>query len=162
MKNMGKYFILLLLFVFLSGCSPDTNASEVDVFQYKNAYVGDNSAVGNILMNLHGSEHYNGFQLHTTEEPYGITANYGMTASELNKEEIVFNNASYLFALIQNADWVTFRFEMVNGAEEYTISRDILQAEYEMDLREIDDEDELKQLIEEFLEYETKMDGLFS
>lgn len=162
MKIMSRLFALSMLLIFLSGCTLNSDAVDVDVFQYKNSYVGDNSAVGNTLMHLHGAEHYNGFQLHTTEEPYGITANYDWSESELNQKETAVNNASYLFALIQNADWVTFHFDAVEGAEEYTITREDLQSEYDVELQAIETEDELKEHIKELLEDDAKVNELLA
>ncbi|HSI67833.1 MAG TPA: hypothetical protein VK947_10475 [Planococcus sp. (in: firmicutes)] len=78
------------------------------------------------------------------------------------EKSTTINNASYLFALIQNTDWVTFHFEMVDGAEEYTIAREDLQAGYDVDLREIDTEEELREHIQEFLEDATKVNAVLA
>lgn len=162
MKKTMHFAVLAMALIFLSGCTLNSGAADVDVFQYKNSYAGDNSAVGNTLMHLQGAEHYNGFQLHTTTEPYGITANYDWTESGLDQKETAVHNASYLFALIQNADWVTFHFDTMEGPEEYTITRDGLQAEYDVDLRGIEGEEELEEYIKELLEDDAKVDRLLA
>lgn len=152
--------MLSMFLILLSGCSSNSNAVDADPFQYKDAYIGDNSAVVNTLMHLQGADHFSGFELQTKEEPYGMTVSYDWTESELNPKETAINNTSYLFALIQNADWVTFHFETVAGAEEYKITREELRAGYDMDLRAIEDEGELKGYIEELIADETNVNAL--
>ncbi|WP_245719426.1 DUF4825 domain-containing protein [Pelagirhabdus alkalitolerans] len=141
----------LLILIFLSGCHSNATATDVDLFQYKNSYVGDNSAVVNTVIHLQGAQHFSGIELKTKEEPYGIVVNYAWSESELNEKEVAINNASYLFTLIQNVDWVTFNFEMHDGKEVYEMTRENLQERYEKELSEIDNEDELNELIQESL-----------
>ncbi|MBK5480959.1 hypothetical protein JFV29_03270 [Peribacillus sp. TH16] len=51
MKNITKFFFFsLLILLFLNGCNSN-NVNE-DIFQFKDSYVGDNGAVGNIVMQL--------------------------------------------------------------------------------------------------------------
>jgi hypothetical protein len=155
-------FTLVLMF-FLSGCNSSSNSNNnVDLFQYKGSHVGDNSAVVNSVIHLQGAKHFSGLELKTKEEPYGIIVNYDWSESELNDKETAINNASYLFALIQNVDWITFNFEMVTGMEEYKITREKLQAWYGVELSEIDNEDKLKELIQEALEDEKRVNQLFN
>ncbi|WP_228275784.1 DUF4825 domain-containing protein [Gracilibacillus oryzae] len=83
------------------------------MFQYKNSYVGDNSAVGNIVNELAHSKELNQISLQTKTEPYGITLEYNDIDAEQVEEEMkhmVISNATFLFALIKNADWITFQF----------------------------------------------------
>lgn len=163
MRQIIKFLLFSLLATsFLSGCnSNNTNANE-DIFQLKDSFVGDNNAVVNIANQLPGTEHLNDFELKTNEEPYGIIINYDWIESELNGKETSINNASYLFSLIQNVDWITFNFEMVDGMKEYKITRENLQGWYGIELNEIDNEDKLKELIQESLENEEKVDQLFN
>jgi hypothetical protein len=77
MWEMPKYiFFSLLLLLFLNGCIPSNNVSG-DIFQFKDSYVGDNSAVGSIIRQLPNGEHSEGFELKTKEEPFGIVLKYG-------------------------------------------------------------------------------------
>lgn len=164
MRQLIKFswFTLVLMF-FLSGCNSSSNSNNnVDLFQYKSSYVGDNSAVVNSIIHLQGGNHFSGLELKTKEEPYGIVVNYDWSESELNDKETAINNASYLFALIQNVDWITFNFEMVNGMEEYKITREKLQSWYDIELSEIDNEGKLKELIQEALEDEKRVNQLFN
>lgn len=147
---------------FLSGCHSNSNNTNVDLFQYKGSYVGDNSAVVNSVIHLEGAKHFSGLELKTKEEPYGIIVNYDWMESELNDKETAITNASYLFTLIQNVDWITFHFEMVDGMEEYKISREKLQAWYGIELKEIDNENKLKELIQESLEDDKKINQLLN
>ena len=51
---------------------------------------------------------------------------------------------------------------MVNGMEEYKITREKLQAWYGIELSEIDHEDKLKEFIQEALEGDKKVNQLFN
>lgn len=110
----------LLVISVASGCN--TKTSEEDLFQYKNAYVCDNSAVINIVNNSMQSDNFKGLELKTKETPYGIILNYDGSESEKNDKKTVIYNATYLFALIQNAEWITFNFDN----QEYKITREAL------------------------------------
>ena len=68
-------FFSLLVLLLLSGCNSNDRNINNDIFQFKDSFVGDNSAVGNIVNQLPGAEKLNGFELKTNEEPYGIILN---------------------------------------------------------------------------------------
>lgn len=160
---MIKFLLLsLLVMIFISGCNSSSNNPNGDLFQYKGSYVGDNSAVVNTVNHLQGAKHFNGLELKTKEEPYGIIIKYDWSEAESNDKKAVIYNATYLFALIQNVDWITFNFEMVDGMEEYKIKRGNLQAWYGIDLSRIDNEDKLKELIQEFIQDEKKVNELLN
>ncbi|WP_335871870.1 DUF4825 domain-containing protein [Bacillus sp. 2205SS5-2] len=155
---MIKFLLFYLLLMFLlSGCNSNSNNINVDLFQNKDSYIGNNSAVVNSIINLEGAKHFSGLELKTKEEPYGLIVKYDWIGSELNDNETAINNASYLFTLIQNVDWIIFNFEMVDGMEEYKITRENLQAWYGIELSEIDSEDKLKELIQKSLEDSKKV-----
>ena len=107
MKQITICFISLLsLMILLSGCSQSAD-SETDLFQYKNSYVGDNSAVENIVNELTFNNELNHISLETKKEPYGITLEYkDIDANSVDKEmkETVITNSTFLFALIKNVD----------------------------------------------------------
>lgn len=136
---MGRLLVSFIVIMILSGC----NANEVDkgVFEYKNSYVGDNSAVGNIIDNLREDDSIEGFQLITTDKPYGIIVNY----DGLEDEKVAVYYATYLFTLVVNVEWITIHF---NDAD-ITITRDDLQDWYNVDLSKFTSEEELEELIEE-------------
>ncbi|MFZ0445840.1 MAG: DUF4825 domain-containing protein, partial [Bacillus sp. (in: firmicutes)] len=101
-------FFSLLVLLLLSGCNSNDRNINNDIFQFKESFVGDNSAVGNIVNQLPGAEQLNGFKLKTNEAPYGIILNYDWTESEQEYKETVTYNVIFLFTLVQNVDWITF------------------------------------------------------
>lgn len=118
-----------------------------DVIKYKNSYVGDNSAVSNILRYLPGGTFEKGISLDTETEPYGIEVNYGLREgsdvkeqtfkdywTEEATEKIFLNNATALFTLVKNVDKVTFNLEIGEG-KTLTITRKELETFYGKDLR---------------------------
>lgn len=154
MKKWIKFLVFsLVTLFFLNGCNSSSNRNnEADIFQYKDSYVGDNTAVINSITQLQGADHVNGLELKTTEEPYGIIVKYDWSDAELNPQETAINNASYLFTLIQNVDWVAFDFEIGDSIEEYKLSREEIEEWYGTELDKIDNEDQLRELIQETLE----------
>ena len=153
------YTSMLIVLIVLSGCSQNAD-SKADIFQYKNSYVGDNSAVGNIVSQLAYSNELKQISLHTKEQPYGITLEYNdITAKNADKEikETVIANATYLFALIQNVDWVTFKFP----ANEFTVTKTEIQHWYNNKLDGFENEEDLKKLIKEHLNSEVSVNQFF-
>ena len=107
---------------------------------------------------MESAEHFKGFELKTGEEPYGIILNYNGEDPEKNYKKIVVYNATFLFALIQNADWVTFNF----ANEEYTITKEKLQNWYGEDFTGMQSEDEVKTFIQKHLDDGDKVNQLFN
>ncbi|MFJ8262077.1 DUF4825 domain-containing protein [Rummeliibacillus sp. NPDC094406] len=147
---------LLLVILIVSGCN--IKNGEEDIFKFKDSYVGDNSAVGNIVSKLQGAEHFKGFELKTKEKPYGIILNYDWSDSEKNYKKTAIYNATFLFALVQNADWITFNFDN----QEYKITKENLQNWYGEDFGELKNEDELKKLAQKYMEDESVINQLFN
>ena len=157
LREMIKFlFFSLLVLLLLSGCNSNDRNNNNDIFQFKDSFVGDNSAVGNIVNQLPGAEQLNGFELKTNEEPYGIILNYDWTESEQEYKETVIYNVTFLFTLVQNVDWITFN----SNIGDYTITKEILHEWYEIELSEVQNEDELRDLIQEYLEDENKVNQL--
>ena len=146
-------FFILLVLPLLSGCNSNNRNINNDIFQYKGSFVGDNSAIGNIANQLPEAEQLNDFELKTNEEPYGIILNYDWTESEQEYKETVIYNGTFLFTLVQNVDWIIFNSEI----DEYTITKENLQAWYGKELSEVQKEDELRELIQEYLDDENKV-----
>ncbi|ALX47661.1 hypothetical protein AOX59_15190 [Lentibacillus amyloliquefaciens] len=156
MKQMFKFSsFLILIILIVSGCSKANGAG--DMFKYKDSYVGDNSAVGNIANQLQGAEHLKGFELETKEKPYGVILNYDWSESEQNYKKAAVFNATFLFTLVQNADWITFNFDN----QEYKITKENLQNWYGEDFSELKNKDDLKELAQKHLENEDKVNQLF-
>lgn len=153
LRKMIKFlFFSLLVLLLLSGCNSNDRDSNNDIFQFKDSFVGDNSAVGNIANQLPGAEQLDGFELKSNEEPYGIILKYDWTESEQEYKETVTYNATFFFNLVQNVEWITFNSHI----GEYTITKGSLQKWYGKELSEVQKEDELKELIQEYLEDENK------
>lgn len=156
MKQMLKFLSLsLLVILILSGCN--TNNEQEDIFKFKDSFVGDNIAVGNIVNQLQGAEHFKWFELETKEKPYGIILNYDWSESEQNYKKTAVFNATCLFTLVQNAEWITFNFDN----QEYKITKENLQNWYGEDFSELKNEDDLKALTQKHLENEDKVNQLF-
>lgn len=159
-KRITLYFIsLLLLMILSSGCSPNAD-SKTDLFQYKNSYVGDNSAVGNIVKQLAHNKELNQISLETKKEPYGIILEYkDMDVKKVDKEmkETVISNSTFLFALIKNVDRITFKFP----DQEFSVTKEKLQDWYNNKLDGFENEQDLKKLIQEHLKSEDSVNQFF-
>ncbi|MFC3039206.1 DUF4825 domain-containing protein [Virgibacillus xinjiangensis] len=150
----GAMLITLLIAICLSGCSSsDEVHSEEQLFSYKNSPIGDNSAVINIIGQLKHAEEFNEVSLQTKTEPYGMTLTYSALkapVTEKEYEETAIYNATFLFALIDHAEWVTFEFvDMEDRA--FNLTKDELEQWYGQDLSEIASEEELEKLVQEQL-----------
>ncbi|WP_087973505.1 DUF4825 domain-containing protein [Oceanobacillus rekensis] len=165
MKKTTKYiFFSLLILLFIIGCSSNNNEKNTtneDIFQYEGTLIGDNSAITNIIEQLKHSVNFNEVSIQTNTEPYGMTLTYNeFDASMIEKEykETAIYNATFLFALIDNVEWITFVF--ANG--EYKITKEELQNWYGKELSEFTNEEDMKSLIQEQLEEENKVNQLLS
>ena len=163
MKKITKYiFFSLLILLFINGCSLNNNVQNTTnegIFQYKGSLIGDNSAVINIIGQLQHSEEFKEVSLQTKTEPYGMTLTYnGIEATMIEKEykETAIYNATFLLALVDNAEWTTFVFE----DHEYKITKEELQKWYGIELSEFTNEEELKSLVQEQLKDENKVNQL--
>jgi len=151
---------LLSLIILLSGCSQSVE-SKTDLFQYKNSYVGDNSAVGNIVNELTYNNELNQISLETKKEPYGIILEYkDIDTNSIDKEmkETVITNSTFLFALIKNVDWITFKFP----DKEFSVTREKIQEWYNNKLDGFENEQDLKKLIQEHLKSEETVSEFFN
>lgn len=160
MKKVTRYIVFsMLLMLILSGCSSNASLKE-DIFQYKGSYVGDNSAVGNIVNSLPHNKELKQISLQTKKEPYGVTLDYkGINSTMVEKElkETAIFNSTFIFALIKNADWITFRFP----DHEYTVTKENLQKWYGKKFDGITNEKDLKKFINDHLKNEREVNQLF-
>ncbi|KAA0956921.1 DUF4825 domain-containing protein [Planococcus sp. ANT_H30] len=152
MNRLIKSLILLLVLTLVSDCNSDADSSNGEVFEYKDSYVGDNSAVVNTVIHLQGADYFSGIAPQTKEQPYGIVVDYDWSESTIDLQETVINNDSYLFTLIQNMDWVTFKFNTIDGLEEFNVTREEVEGWDEVTLSEIESEEKLRELIQVRLE----------
>lgn len=101
---------------------------------YRDVYVGDNSAVGNIINRLYSSSYYDHFELQTKEKPYAITIiyknnEYGDMYKHLEKD------ASVLCSLVKNVDIINFEIDKT-----YTFNRNDINQIYK-DVKKVAIED---------------------
>lgn len=125
-KHIFSVIMLLAIFVVLSGCDSDSGI-DPEIFQYKNSYVGDNSAVSAIVSQLPApnGEELTDIELQTKTEPYGVTLNYkkqenldGVEPASDYSRTVIYNSSVLLF-LVPNAEVVTFNYVK----EQYTITK---------------------------------------
>lgn len=137
--------LVLLVGLTMSGC--DNKNSQPDLFQYKGSYVGNNNAISHILNNLPITAYPNDFELQTKQQPYGLILNYIGSEPQQQREKIIIYTATYLFALIQNIDWIRYNF----ADQQYTISKEQMRSWYGVDLHQIQTADELDVLINQHI-----------
>lgn len=118
------------------------------LYSWRTKYIGDNSAVGNIIYNLTFPEDmaYRQFALQTDGEPYEVTITFAL--SEKDKEAydaegpgrqkelaLLQKNACIMFSLIENAGFVNFKLvdEADEGKRPLTLVYARQWAEYETD-----------------------------
>ena len=131
------------------------------LLEYKTDYVGDNSKVGGIIALLDypgkGGQ-YQGFELQTAREPYGITIQFtaGSDAKELFSTETnrvwYQRDAALLLSLVGNADDVSFSLSDGDDVSPLVITytRDDINALYGPDVRvHAKDEDTLNAFIQQ-------------
>lgn len=156
-KKAVRFIFILMLLLVLSACSAQRDTRE-DVFQYKDSYVGDNSAIGAIVTNLPFREYYKEFALETNEEPYGISIKYDTEAESphLDDEamkELALCNSAYLFTLVQNAEWVEYDY----GTQQLKVNKDEVEEWYGENFSAIQDEKELRQILQKNLSDKEKI-----
>ena len=150
----------MLVLFGLVGCGKSSNTSELsELLTYKNSYVGDNSAVSNIIWRLPAHEYLDGFELQTSQEPYEITINYKNFDKKMVKleddsmlnaslTEILKGNAIIILSLIKNAEIVNFNVE---GHDMIVFDRTTLSNSYGNTLDSItEDESSLQNFIKTY------------
>jgi hypothetical protein len=136
-KLLGMTALFALTFILTACQSPINQANFFET--YRNSYVGDNSAVGNIAHNLDWNEQLESIELSTAHEPFGIQLNLG----QMPQSKLLVENASYLFALVPNAEWLRFS----NNEEEFQIERSNLESWLGVKLTEITSQENLQNLL---------------
>lgn len=145
-----------LLCLVVPGCMPMENGSTKHsppqntaayntekLLKYKTAYVGDNSKVAHIIDNLPYAHLRKEISLQTKTVPYGITVNYNFIEANIDTKQVesnFCNNAIIMFALIDNADVITFNVNKTNEQYKYRYSRAESQKNFNQDLRKYPEE----------------------
>lgn len=154
-KLLKCIFLTLFLSLFITGCN--TKSETVDLFQYKDSFIGDASTVSGIVRQLPNSEIFNDMELKTKTQPYGMILNYNSMMNHEEINETIIYNASYLFALVKNADWIIFQF----GDQTEEVTKKQLQDWYGEDLSSFTNEEDLNKLIQSNVVDEMKVKLLF-
>lgn len=109
--------IIVLSIGLLSNPLKDNNTSRIDkLYELKNTKIGDNSKVGNIinLLEFPGGLQYNGIELFTSGEPYGLKINFKVDTelqldyTHMESEDICLSQSLILFSLIDNLDYIIY------------------------------------------------------
>ena len=98
-----------------------------DLWNARTKYVGDNSAVGKIIMAVSFPEElkYHSFELSTDEQPYAVNVNLRTDTETRNAytgalNEVIFEeNAIIMFSLIENVDQIVFTLD--DGENPYSV-----------------------------------------
>ena len=157
MKPILKFSSVFLAALWLmSGCN--SKSVEQDLFKYKGTYVGDSSAVGNILNRLPVTGYSKDFELATVEEPYGVILNYDGSESLQERQQTVVYTATYLFILIRNVDWIRYNF----SDQQVEVTKAELQHWYgnHEDLSRFKNEEQINTVIKAQLNNKNKVDEL--
>ncbi|WLF68928.1 DUF4825 domain-containing protein [Clostridium septicum] len=153
--RIGNFKRLAILSVFvvslgIVGCGNSTVSKDIadeskvnltTVLKYKDSYVGDNSAITNIVNNLPANIYNEGIELQTSSKPYEITIQYKAfkdISIRLEDDSVITssfpyvmkNNALIILFLVQNVDIVNFdmddgtiityeRTDLVNDYKDY-------------------------------------------
>ena len=159
-KNVffSPYSLSTAMAMLYAAAEGETKAQIQKTFHYPApAILNPNSAVINIVNHSMQSDNFKGLELKTKETPYGIILNYDGSESEKSHKKTVVYNATYLFALIQNVEWITFNFDH----QEYKITKDALIEWYGEDFSKLQSKKELKTLIQNNWDDEYRVNQLF-
>lgn len=108
---------------FFSVNSQDSASRADKMWEHRTSYIGDNSAVGNLLSMLEVPEELKimseGMQLYTSQRPYRLVIRYRAENPEAEKRLSsraywVYQNMALLFGAIENVDMIETRIELYN------------------------------------------------
>ncbi len=130
------------MFPFMISMNGQTTAISLQtLWENRTEYVGDNSAVGNIISNLSypTDVRYENFSLDTDEEPFGLTLNFGVSEDISNValgdiSGFAEKSSAVLFSLIGNVDNISFNFSDGYSMSGITFYRSDLESIYGEDL----------------------------
>ncbi|PNV62731.1 hypothetical protein C0033_06795 [Clostridium sp. chh4-2] len=139
-----------------------------NLWKWKTPYIGNNSAVGNMMLRISPYLSYKGFELNTSEEPYGVLINLEVSDWDqyADQGEIslkpFYKQAAILFCLVDNAGYLEVNLGTGGESSSYTfcafkISREESMSQYFS-------EEELKQAgesLENFKAFVNSLDSVF-
>lgn len=126
---------------------PDTQLEKTEIFNYKGAYIGDNGSVGRILSYSMDGQSFNGFQIYSSNEPFGVRAFMGKRIDPSTDYSLIVTTASYLFTLIRNIDFVEFEYL----DQVYSIRKSDLELAFDIEFYSFEDEASLQTLLSNLL-----------
>ena len=114
LDNKSKKIISILLacitapYLFFLPTSYLYQSKTNDLNNYQDSYIGDNSAIGNIISKIYSGDYVESFSLDTNTLPYGVTINYkDNTYGDIYKS--LEQDALIIFKLVNNIDYVEFK-----------------------------------------------------
>lgn len=146
--------VLATVLLAAAGCR-NAGEEQKDLFRYKGSYIGDNSAVINILHGVPGGGHVGPIELKTAEPPCGLIVQWKEPSDSEGEMQLSFREsavyqAAFIFALVQNADWITVRTE----GREFTVTREQFRDMVGADVATFTSEAELLDFVASFLKNE--------
>lgn len=154
MKKTVGAIILASGMLILGGCG--TAATQTDLFEQQDTYLGDNSNVRDIVQQLPHGDHLKKMELSTKEKPYQLTLRYGGYTEgqvEQKSNRTAIYNATALFTLIPNVDQVNMTIEDAS----YHFTKQQLRDWYGKDFTAYDNEKALKAFTKPYIEDERKV-----
>lgn len=120
------------------------NPTQSDIFKYKGTYIGSGGTVSQIVNYVLEGVNYNGIQLKTDKQPFGVI----IPLNENLSDALLQKTALYLFTLIRNIDFVEFK---INDATVKIEMDDFVQM-YNLQFETIKDEATLLAIYDEINE----------
>lgn len=150
LKLLNLFLGLILVFGMV-GCNSNTdtnssvssNSNEIKetkldfdkLLKYKDSYIGDNSAVSNIVYNLPGSSYNTKIELQTANEPYELNLSYKKFKDlevdlgegekvKLGVDDILRKDAYIIFSLVNNVSIINFN---IDGKDKITYKKEYIK-----------------------------------
>lgn len=134
--------IAAVIFIhYINENNSNRTVNSFDIFEFKGTYIGSGGTVSQIVNYALEDVNYNGIQLKTDAEPFGVL----IPLNESISEKLQQKTALYLFTLIQNIDFVEFK--MNEGTVK--IETDEFSQRYNLEFETIEDEATLLAIYDE-------------
>lgn len=183
-KRLVVLSLVLIAIALLTNCQNNndkTNSSKemkIDkvLLQYKGSFVGNNSAIMNILWNVPGGNYVKEINLQTKKPPFGIGIIYGLKGdpaikekdfykywNDENTKKVFLNSATTLFILIKNVTTVTITLDTPIKSS-FSITRKDMEDFYGRDLKEYANDTSLweKEVLKGTINSNKKIDEFFN
>jgi len=152
LDNKGKRTISILLacitapylFFFPTSYLYERKTNNLD--DYQNSYIGDNSAIGNIISDIYSGDYMESFSLNSEEIPYGVTITYKVDLYG-DIYQYLEQDASILFKLVTNVDYVEFKV----NSNSYMFDKKYVDSLYD-NIKELEIEDIYSRYDHEYFE----------